>query len=126
MRKIGKAVVAVAYAAGVALHAALTGDQHIAPDEALAIVIAVLTAAGVWLIPLTPRYPWAKTAVAALLAAAQAATALILGGIAPDEWVLIALAAAAVLGVGVAPAVSGNGAAAGGSSVPSDRGSDLG
>ncbi len=113
LRKFGKALVATAYAGGVAAYAALSGDQHIDPDEGLSIVIAVLTAAGVWLVPLAPQYRWTKTAVAGLLAAAQAATVVILGGLDPNEIVLIVLAGAAVLGVGAAPAVSNNGVAAG-------------
>jgi hypothetical protein len=108
-RTYGKAITATVAAALMVAYGAFSGDQHVDPDEWIQIGIALVTAAGVYLIPLAPRYTWTKTAVAALLAVLQALTTVIIGGVDPGEWMALALAAATVLGVSVTPAVSDNG-----------------
>jgi hypothetical protein len=107
--KYGKALAAVAAAVLAAAYAAMSGDQRIEPDEWVQVAIAAATAVGVYLVPLAPRYRWGKTAVAAILSVLQVLTTVILGGLEPGEWMMLALAALTVAGVGVAPAVSDNG-----------------
>ncbi|MDG4798997.1 hypothetical protein [Micromonospora sp. WMMD980] len=105
----GKALVAVVAAALTVAYGALSGDQHIDPDEAVQIAIAAATAVGVYLVPLAPQYRWGKTAIAVVLSVLQVLTTVILGGLDSGEWIALLLAAATVLGVGVAPAASDNG-----------------
>ncbi|MGI5211871.1 hypothetical protein [Plantactinospora sp. CA-290183] len=109
IRKYGKALVAVAGAALTVAYGALSGDQQIDPDEWLQIAIATATAVGVYLVPLTPQYRWAKTAVAVVLSVLQVLATVILGGLDSNEWIALVLAALTVLGVGAAPATSSNG-----------------
>jgi hypothetical protein len=111
IRKYGKALAAVAGAALTVAYGALSGDQHIDPEEGVQISIAAATAVGVYLVPLVPEYRWAKTAVAAVLAVLQVLATVILGGLDSNEWIALLLAALTVLGVGVTPAVSDNGVA---------------
>ena len=110
-RKYGKAIVAVIGAAATVGYGALSGDQRIEADEAVQIAIATATAVGVYLIPLAPQYPWAKTAVAVVLGVLQVLATLIIGGLDTNEWIALALATVTTLGVAVAPAVSDNGVA---------------
>lgn len=105
----GKALAAVLVALLTVAYGALSGDQHIDPDEAVQIAIAAATAVGVYLVPLAPQYRWGKTAVAVVLSVLQVLTTVILGGLDANEWIALVLAAATVLGVGVAPAASDNG-----------------
>lgn len=109
LQKYGKAIAAVVGAALIAARAALLGDQHIDPNEGVQIAIAVTIAVSVWLVPLVPRYRWAKTAVAIVLSVLQGATTLIVGGLDNGDWIALALAVLTVIGVGAAPAVSDNG-----------------
>lgn len=118
LTKYGKAAVAVVGAALVVAYSALTGDQHIDSEEGVQIAIAGTTAVGVYLVPLAPQFRWGKTAVAALLAVLQVLATVILGGLDPNEWIALVLAALTVLGVGAAPAISDNGIAAGGIKAP--------
>jgi peptidoglycan/LPS O-acetylase OafA/YrhL len=109
IRKYGKALAAVAGAALVVMYGALNGDRHIDPDEGVQIAIAAATAVGVYLVPLAPEYTWAKTAVAVVLGVLQVLTTVILGGLDPNEWIALVLAALTAAGVSFAPAVSDNG-----------------
>jgi O-antigen/teichoic acid export membrane protein len=109
MQKYGKAIVAVIAAVLTFAYGALSGDQRIDAEEWVQIGIAAATAIGVYLVPLAPQYRWGKTAVAAVLGVLQALATVVLGGLDASEWIVLALAAAAVLGAHAAPAVSGNG-----------------
>jgi len=109
IRKYGKALAAIAGAVLTVAYGALSGDQRIESDEAIQIGIAAATAIGVYLVPLTPQYRWAKTAVAVALSVLQVLATVILGGLDSNEWIALLLAALTVLGVGAAPAVSNNG-----------------
>lgn len=109
MTTYGKAIVAIVAAVLTIAYGALSGDQRIDAEEWVQIGIAAATAVGVYLVPLAPRYRWGKTAVAAVLAVLQALATVVLGGLDASEWIVLALAAATVLGVTAAPAVSGNG-----------------
>lgn len=108
--KFGKALVAIVAAALTVAYGALT-DGGIDATETVQIAIAVVTATGVYLVPITPSAPWGKTAIAALLAALQVLTTAVLGGLDPQEWIAIVLAAATALGVAGAPAISAAGPA---------------
>ena len=107
-QRYGKALAATVGAALTVAYGALSGDQHIDPDEAVQIAIAAATAVGVYLVPLAPQYRWAKTGVAVVLSVLQVLVTVILGGLDAGEWMALAIAAATVLGVGVTPAVSGS------------------
>lgn len=105
LRTYGKALTALAIALLTALAAALT-DNHVTAPEGVQIAIAVTTAGGVWLVPVIPQYPWAKTGVAVLLAMLNLAVTVITDGITFAEFVNLALAGLGVLGVAAAPARS--------------------
>lgn len=104
--KYGKSLTAVVTAAIVVAYQALHGDGHISPVEWVSIAIALVTAAGVYLIPMAPYAKWTKTAVAVLLAVLQVLTTAILGGVGTDEILLMLITAAGAAGVYVAPAVT--------------------
>lgn len=109
--RYGKAIVAVLLAAATAVHAAVS-DSHITPQEAVQILIATATAAGVYLAPTLDAWPWAKTAVAGVLAALNVAVTVVVGGMSSGDWTEIVMAALTVVFVGAAPAVSIGGAVA--------------
>ncbi len=103
--KYGKTIAALVIAALTAVQAALS-DGHVTTQEGVQIAIAVVTAAGVYLVPAVPRWPWVKTAIGVLLAALNVMTTLIIGGISSGDLVEIALAALTALGVAASPARS--------------------
>ncbi|GAA2715183.1 hypothetical protein ACFY2R_27770 [Micromonospora olivasterospora] len=109
--RYGKAIASAVFFVLTVLYAKLSGDNHLDPEEWVAVAIAAVSAVGVYLVPLAPEYPWAKSAVAALLAALQVLATVILGGLDTNEWILIVLAVLQGLGVAAAPAVSDNGVA---------------
>jgi hypothetical protein len=102
----GKAIVAVVYAAVIALRAALGGDNHVSDSEWVQIGIAVATAVGVWLVPITAQYKWVKTAVAVLLAVLQALATIALGDFTQTDVTTLVIVAIGALGVFIAPATS--------------------
>ena len=105
--RYGKSVVAFLYALAFVAIPQISGDGHLDPSEAVTLAIAVVTAAGVYLIPLAPTAKWTKTAVGVLLAALNVAATLILDHrIDAEEWLMIATAALAAAGIAVAPARS--------------------
>lgn len=114
----GKAIVAIVYAVAVAVQVAWGGDAHIEPDEWVQISIALATALGVYLVPITSNYKWVKTAVAVVLAVLQALATVLLDGVEPNDWITLFLAAVGALGVLVAPATSFNPSGTGNVSVP--------
>jgi hypothetical protein len=104
-RKYGKAIVAVVIAGLTVLASALT-DDRVDAAEGIQIATAVTAALGVFLVPVVPSWPWAKTTVAVLLAALSTAGALIVGGLNGTEWVNVILAGLGVVMVGASPARS--------------------
>lgn len=98
-----KALVAVLMAALISFQT--LGTDGVSVQDWASIAVAVLTAVGVYLIPNVPaRLAWAKTAVAALLAGAQAAVQVTAGGgITGQGWLTIAIAAIGVVSVYAAP-----------------------
>lgn len=73
--------------------------------SALTCLVAVVTAALVWIVPQLKRGPKSasKVALAVLGAAGQAAIGLATAGITPSEWITVALAGLAAFGVGAVP-----------------------
>lgn len=102
MQKYLKALVALVFAGLTVLASALTDDRF-DTGEAVQVAIAVCTAAGVWLVPTVPQWPWMKTAIAMLLASLSLAVSLITDGVTAAEAVNLVLAALAVLAVGMVP-----------------------
>lgn len=98
-----KSIVSVLIAGAVAFQTLATDGVSVA--DWASIAVAVLTAAGVYLIPNVPAaLSWAKTAVAVLLAGAQAAVQVAAAGtITGSGWLTILIAAAGVIAVYVAP-----------------------
>ncbi|BEL07807.1 hypothetical protein Q0Z83_059980 [Actinoplanes sichuanensis] len=109
----GKAIVAILTAGIVAAYQALSGDQTIEPAEWVSVAIAIVTAVGVWLVPLAPGAAWAKTAVAVVLAVLQVLTTAILDGLGTDEILLMLITAAGAAGIWIAPAESTTGVSVG-------------
>lgn len=112
LQRYGKSLAAAAFAIITVVYSAISGDNHVEPVEWVNIAIAVATAFGVYFIPLDPRLRYGKTAVAVVLSALQVVTTVMLDGLDPSEWLLIAIAALTALGVGAAPAISSNGVSA--------------
>jgi hypothetical protein len=103
--RYGKALAALLFAGLTAAASALT-DEHITAPETIQVVIAVFTAGGVWLAPITPQWPWMKTAIAALLAGLNVTVAVIVGGLTAGELVNIGIAVVGVLAVAKSPGQS--------------------
>lgn len=112
--KYGKAISAVTYFVLVAAYAALSGDNRVDPDEWVAVAIAGVNAALVYVIPLAPQYRWPKTAVNVLLGVLQILATVILGGLDSGEWILLALTAANLIAGGALTSTSGNGVSSAG------------
>jgi divalent metal cation (Fe/Co/Zn/Cd) transporter len=106
MDKLGKSVVAFLYALAVTAVPFFTGNHRPDASEGIAILIAACTAALVYLVPLAESAPWVKTAVAAVLAAAQVAATVIVGGVDGNDVLLIVAAFLGALGIYLAPAAS--------------------
>jgi hypothetical protein len=98
-----KALVAVLMAALISFQSLATDGVSV--QDWASIAVAVLTAVGVYLIPNVPAsLSWAKTAVAMLLAGAQAAVQVTTaGGITGAGWLTIGIAAIGVVSVYVMP-----------------------
>jgi len=97
-----KAFVAVVMAALVTYQTLATDGVSV--QDWCSVAVAVIGAVGVYLIPNTPALDWAKTAVAVLLAGAQAAVQVSGDGvISGSEWLTVAIAAIGVVSVYVAP-----------------------
>lgn len=109
IQKYGKALASTAVALVIAGWQAWSGDKHIDSREAVIIVLAFGNAAMVYIIPMVPEYPWAKTAAGAIIAGATALSAVILGGLNYDELAVVGFAVLQALGIKFAPAVSDNG-----------------
>lgn len=107
----GKAIIATVAAGVTVLHAAMS-DGLLSPQEDVQILIALATAAGVFLVPTLPRWPYAKTIIAVLLAVLNVAVTAVVNGLTSGDWTEMALAALTILGVGAAPAISIGGAVA--------------
>lgn len=99
----GKSLIAALMLIVTAVEAALS-DDHVTQAEWLQIAIAVATAASVYLVPAVPSFPAAKTIVACVLGALEAAVTLIDNGISSADWTAIVLAALTAVTVGAAPA----------------------
>lgn len=104
-KRFGQSLVALAVAGLTALASALT-DDHMTAPEGIQVAIAVTTAAGVWLVPNLPTWPWIKTALAMLLAGLNFLITIIDHGITYAEGVNLALAVLGVIAVGTAPSIS--------------------
>lgn len=108
-KKYGKAIVSVLVACGIASWQGMSGDHHIDGREGVVVLLAFLNAGMVFIIPLVPEYPWAKTAVGVGIAGATALSAVMLGGLSYDELTVVGMAIVQALGIKFAPAVSNNG-----------------
>ncbi len=111
-----KAWAAIAYTIAIALQAALS-DRTITLVEGVQIGIAAVTAAGVYMVPITSTYKWVKTALAVMLAMLQALATLLLGPHTGD-WLTITITVVGAGLVWLAPATSVNPSGIGDVSVP--------
>lgn len=119
----GKAWVAIVAAVLISAQVAVGGDGRIGADEWVQIAIAFTAAVGVYMVPLTTKYKWTKTAVAFVLAVLQALATVLLSGWESNDWITLAIAGVGALGVLLAPAITINPNGTGNVSVPlgSDR-----
>ncbi|MGA5298703.1 hypothetical protein ACPCHT_02170 [Nucisporomicrobium flavum] len=105
VNKYGKAIIGFLYAVAYVIIPLLSGDGRIGRPEWVTVAIAVVTAAGVYLVPLAPDRPWTKSVVAMLLAGLNVAAVVILDErIDAQEWVMIVTAALGAIGITAAPA----------------------
>lgn len=103
MGKYAKALVALAIAGLAVVSSSLT-DGDMSTTESVQVVIAVATAAGVWLAANVPSLTWAKAAIAALLASLNlVVTYLASGPLTGSEWTNVILAALGVVAVYFTP-----------------------
>lgn len=112
-RRYGKPIVSAVVLAALALYVALGADSHggarVVDIEWVAIAFALTQGVATYVVPLAPQYPWAKTAVGAILAGLEVVAVVILGGLDAQELFLIGFAVLSALGITVAPAISHNG-----------------
>jgi hypothetical protein len=106
LHKYGKTIVAALFAFITAIQA-LISDGSVTQQEGVQIAIAFFTAVSVYLVPML-GYPWAKTAVAVVLAVLNILTTAIVGGLDTGDLTGMVLAALTALGVAGASAVSDN------------------
>jgi hypothetical protein len=115
-RRYGKPILSAVVLGFLALYVALGTDSHggssVVDIEWVAIAFATTQGVATYIIPLAPQYPWAKTAVGAIIAGLEVVAVVIIGGLDTQELLLIAFAVLGALGVSVAPAISNNGAVA--------------
>lgn len=100
---VAKFLVPFVMAALISLSTLLAGP--VSSAAVLTCAIAVLTAAGVWIVPHlgASGASWGKIAIAVLGAGAQYALGVLTGGITGAEWIAVVMASLAALGVGVVP-----------------------
>jgi hypothetical protein len=108
MARYGKALVSVIAAVALTLYTFLN-DNHISAEEWVQVCIAFTVAINVYLVPLTPEWPWMKTAVAAVTSLLNALVIVIVGGLDQQEILTLVIAVLTPFGVAMAPAVSDNG-----------------
>jgi hypothetical protein len=104
IRTYGKSIVAALFAFITAIQA-LVSDGHVTQQEGVQIAIAFFTAVSVYLVPML-GYPWAKTAVAVVLALLNILATAIVGGLNTGDLTGMALAVLTAIGVAGASAVS--------------------
>jgi hypothetical protein len=105
--RYGKSIVAFLYAAVFVAIPQVSGDGHLDPAEGVTLAIAVVTAAGVYLVPLAPGAKWSKSAIGFLLAGLNVAAVVVLDfRIDAAEWLMIATAALGAIGIYAAPAIT--------------------
>lgn len=104
-KSISAGLVVVATAVQAALSDSATGGR-LTQIEAVQIAIAAVNAALVFLVPNVPQWPWAKTVLAAVLAALQLATSLIVDGIGSADVSALIIAVLMVLAPAVSPSTS--------------------
>ena len=105
LRTYGKALLALLFALVTAAQAAIS-DGRITTVEDVQIIIAVVTAAGVYIVPIHPTWTWTKTVVAVLLAGLNVLVTVVYNGMSTSDWAEVILAVLTVLGVGAVPALS--------------------
>ena len=108
MNTAGKSIIAFLYALAVVLIPFIDGRHTPTPTEWVQIAIAAATAVSVYLTPLIPQAPWAKTAVGATLAGLQVLVALIGNGVNGNDLLLITVAVDGTFGSSLSPANSIN------------------
>lgn len=108
MRAYAKLILAVIGAGVMALYGFLD-DNKVDTTEWIKIAIAVSLAVQVYLVPVTPEWPWMKTAIGCILAALNVLVIVIVGGVNSQELIEILIAVGTAAGVAIAPAVSHNG-----------------
>lgn len=111
MSAAGKSIIAFLYAVAAVLVPLLDGGHHLSSAEWVGVAIATATALGVYITPLIPQAPWAKTAVGAVLAGLQVLVTVLDGGVTGSDVLLIVVAVAGAAGIALAPARSTNGVA---------------
>ena len=109
----GKVVVAFLYALASLAVPFIDGGRAPTAVEWTQILIAAVTAVGVYIAPIIPEATWVKSAVGFLLAGLNVLTTVIMDGVSGNDVLMIVLAALAAIGITVAPARSANGAAVG-------------
>lgn len=111
MSTAGKSIIAFLYALAVVIVPFVDGGRSLSTAEWVQVCIGATTALGVYIAPLIPQWPWAKTAIGALLAGLQILTTVLIGGVTGSDLLQIVVAVAAAVGIALAPAQSTNGVA---------------
>lgn len=106
MKTYGKSILAFVGAVVMAAYPVLTGDHHVSTQDAIALLLSIVSLAGVWLVPLAPQAKWAKTAVAFVLTVGQVAAAGLIGGFDASDVTSLVIAITTFFGVAYAGAVS--------------------
>jgi hypothetical protein len=104
MSTYAKAILSI-IAAGIGILVAAVSDEVVTTAELVNVGIAVVAAVGVYAVPNVPAGParYLKTGVALLGAVLAAIASFLTDGITSSEWLQIALAGLAAVGVYVVP-----------------------
>jgi hypothetical protein len=108
MSRYGKSLVTIISAVAVTLYNFLN-DGVITSEEWVQVAIAITVAISVYLVPLTPEWPWMKTAMSAVVSLLNALVIVIVGGLTSQEILTLIIAVLTPFVVAMAPAVSDNG-----------------
>jgi hypothetical protein len=108
VRAYGKAILAVIAMLSMTV-LGFINDGHLDPVEWVQVAVSAVLAINVYLVPLTPEWPWMKTAVAVLMSLLNVLVIVIIGGVNSNEWAQLIVAILTPLGIALTPAISHNG-----------------
>jgi hypothetical protein len=103
--RYGKSIAAAVIFVATVVHTSLS-DGHLTAVERAQIAVAAVTALAVYVAPILPQWPWAKTVLGGALAVLNAVVTYLMSGAWSGSWAQAVIAVVTILWVGLAPAES--------------------